>query len=147
MSVLIRGMEMPKNCDECPLLTEDGDYDVCFVGKRRVMWKWKHDRGLKVIHPKPDWCPLIEVPLHGRLGDLDKLEQMFVDIDNAPYSGFDGEEPFYSAEDAAQIIRLAPTVIPASEVAPDINAAHKTMEETPEIQHVGYDDAQLGREK
>ena len=53
------------------------------------------------------------VPPHGRLGDLDKLEQMFVDIDNAPYSGFDGLEAFYSAEDAAQIIRLAPTVIPA----------------------------------
>ena len=52
---------------------------------------------------------------HGRLGDLDRLEQMFADIDNAPYSGFDGTEPFYSAEDAAQIIRLAPTVIPASE--------------------------------
>ena len=56
----------------------------------------------------------VSVPPHGRLGDLDRLEQMFVDIDNAPYSGFDGTEPFYSAEDAAQIIRLAPTVIPAS---------------------------------
>lgn len=61
-------------------------------------------------------CPLIEIPPHGRLGDLDRLEQMFVDIDNAPYSGFDGTEPFYSAEDAAQIIRLAPTIIPAEEV-------------------------------
>ena len=59
------------------------------------------------------FCPLIEVPPHGRLGDLDELEQMFVDIDNAPYSGFDGEEPFYSADDAARIIRLNPTVIPA----------------------------------
>ena len=59
--------------------------------------------------------PLIPVPPHGRLGDLDKLEQMFVDIDNAPYSGFDGSEPFYSAEDAAQIIRLAPTIIPTNE--------------------------------
>lgn len=56
-----------------------------------------------------------EVPPHGRLGDLDRLEQMFADIDNAPYSGFDGTEPFYSAEDAAQIIRLAPTIIEAEE--------------------------------
>jgi hypothetical protein len=31
------------------------------------------------------------------------------------YSCFDGTEPFYSAEDAAQIIRLAPTIIPAEE--------------------------------
>ncbi len=59
-----------------------------------------------------NWLPAIP---HGRLGDLDRLEQMFADIDNAPYSGFDGTEPFYSAEDAAQIIRLATTVIPASE--------------------------------
>lgn len=72
----------------------------------------------------PNWqgdCTLIKgtkavtVPPHGRLGDLDRLEQMFVDIDNAPYSGFDGTEPFYSAEDAALIIRLAPTIIPACE--------------------------------
>lgn len=55
----------------------------------------------------------IEVPPHGRLGDLDKLEKMFADIDSAPYSCFDGEEPFYSAADAAQIIRIAPTIIPA----------------------------------
>ena len=54
-----------------------------------------------------------EVPPHGRLGDLDKLEKMFADIDSAPYSCFDGAEPFYSAEDAAHIIRLAPTVIEA----------------------------------
>ena len=79
MSILIEGMEMPKNCDECPLLTEDGDYDVCFVGKRRVMWEWKHDRGLKVIHPKPDWCPLVPVPPHGRLIDADALKAWFVE--------------------------------------------------------------------
>lgn len=59
---------------------------------------------------------VFEVPEpHGRLGDLDRLEQMFADIDNAPYSGFDGTEPFYSAEDAAQIIRLAPTIIQAGD--------------------------------
>lgn len=65
---------------------------------------------------EPEQCSnIIELPPHGRLGDLDRLEQMFVDIDNAPYSGFDGENPFYSAEDAAQIIRLAPTIIEAEE--------------------------------
>ena len=75
MSILIKGMEMPKNCDECPLLTEDGDYDVCFIGKKRVMWEWKHDKGSEVIHPKPDFCPLIEIPPHGRLIDADKLHE------------------------------------------------------------------------
>ena len=79
MSILIEGMEMPKSCDECPLLTEDGDYNVCFVGKRRVMWEWKHDRGSEVIHPKPDWCPLVPVPPHGRLIDADELISDFED--------------------------------------------------------------------
>lgn len=65
---------------------------------------------------RPDDCPLAEISQpHGRLGDLDKLEKMFADIDSAPYSCFDGSEPFYSAEDAAHIIKLAPTVIDAEE--------------------------------
>ena len=94
MSVLVKNMEMPKNCGIC------GFKDGCEFSV--------------LLTERPFDCPLIEVPEpHGRLGDLDELEQMFVDIDNAPYSGFDGEEPFYSAEDAAQIIRLTPTVIPA----------------------------------
>ena len=99
--------EFPKNCNDCP----------CTSG-----WNCFADDEMRDIaeyddnHTKPDWCPLIEVPKHGRLGDLDRLEQMFVDIDNAPYSAFDGEEPFYTAEDAAQIIRLAPTIIESEEM-------------------------------
>ena len=91
MSVLVKGMEMPKDgCHHMICIYADGTVST---GGRVYM--------------------AVPVPPHGRLGDLDKLEQMFVDIDNAPYSGFDGTEPFYSAEDAAQIIRLTPTVIPA----------------------------------
>lgn len=97
--VLIRGMEMPESCDECPSLTEDGDYNVCFVGKRRVMWEWKHDRGSEVIHPKPDWCPLIEITSHGRLIDADKLLR-------AAWENFDFVPRW--------MVKEAPTVIEAS---------------------------------
>jgi hypothetical protein len=99
MSILIEGMEMPK----------DGVY-WCEIGVAG-------DIATITIHGEERKSfPLVSIPEpHGRLGDLDRLEQMFADIDNAPYSGFDGTEPFYSAEDAAQIIRLAPTIIPASE--------------------------------
>lgn len=104
MGVYIKDMEKPEACLACDFCNPFTEKPYC----RRLM----------KVTPKtttlPD-CPLIKVPPHGRLGDLDKLEQMFVDIDNAPYSGFDGTEPFYTAEDAAQIIRLAPTVIPAEE--------------------------------
>ena len=98
MSVLVKGMEMPKNGWKYIMLTSDGKayrFEEFTAGNTVTRYE------------------AVEVPPHGRLGDLDKLEQMFVDIDNAPYSGFDGEEPFYSAEDAALIIRLNPTVIPA----------------------------------
>lgn len=104
MSILIKDMEMPQYCG------------ACHVGFCRQIGCDKYigfDNYATSRHPD---CPLVEVPQqHGRLGDLDRLEQMFADIDNAPYSGFDGTEPFYSAEDAAQIIRLAPTIIPESE--------------------------------
>ena len=100
MAVLIEGMEMPKHDDEYVIFTVYGDGGVVYGPLNRPHVRYKH-RAVSVPEP------------HGRLGDLDRLEQMFADIDNAPYSGFDGEEPFYSAEDAAQIIRLSPTIIPA----------------------------------
>ena len=94
----------------------DGGYTVCITHDSNccVHWVFQNQDTLEFLKHGA----VAEVPEpHGRLGDLDRLEKMFVDIDNAPYSGFDGTEPFYSAEDAAQIIRLAPTVIPASEEA------------------------------
>lgn len=30
MSILIKGMEMPNNCDVCPLIAEADDYHVCY---------------------------------------------------------------------------------------------------------------------
>lgn len=97
MSILIKGMEMPKE------------------GYRTVEIAFDADGHPMALADGGDVFDVIPVSPHGRLGDLDKLEQMFSDIDHAPYSGFDGSEPFYSAEDAAQIIRLAPTIIPAEE--------------------------------
>ena len=113
MSILIRGMDMPKSCLKCDWCahTIPADNYICYRLNRAVIGVAEED----VNETVNACCPLIPVPPHGRLGDLDKLEQMFIDIDNAPYSGFDGEEPFYSAEDAAQIIRLTPTIIPAAE--------------------------------
>ena len=92
-------------------LPADGDFELWIAVRKdgsftyNVRGGWQDGTQKAIPVPEP----------HGRLGDLDRLEQMFIDIDNAPYSGFDGTEPFYSAEDAAQIIRLAPTIIPAEE--------------------------------
>jgi hypothetical protein len=90
MSVLVKGMEMPKSCGDCLI----GNSLCCsLMPGVPALWK-EYTIAVKENRRHSD-CPLIEVPEpHGRLGDLDKLEQMVVDIDNAPYSGFDGEEPF-----------------------------------------------------
>ena len=111
MSILIKGMEMPMNCYICNLCNYYNEPNQgCYCVALRADL-----HSTDIMKERAKNCPLIELPPHGRLGDLDRLERMFADIDNAPYSGFDGTESFYSAEDAAQIIRLAPTVIPGEE--------------------------------
>ena len=69
MSILIKGMEMPQNCDKCrfqsafKLYCDAMPYNFC---------------GNTDDIERPDWCPLIEVHTpHGRLGDLDELEKQF----------------------------------------------------------------------
>ena len=84
MSILIQDMEMPQNCGTCFLRVGD-----C---KQRMY-----------IEHRPKGCPLIELPPHGRLGDLDKLYAMINEADD------------YGA-DIADVLRLiidAPTVIEA----------------------------------
>ena len=102
MGIYIPGMKMPTDRSRWVVINPDGKVEY---SDKTDEWETL-DKGA------------VPVPPHGRLGDLDGLEQMFADIDHAPYSCFDGIEPFYSAEDAAQIIRLAPTIIPAEEAQP-----------------------------
>ena len=78
MSVIVKGMEMPKNCRICPCFQYDMfDDDIdgyCKALKTKIMNRSKH-------HPD---CPLIELPPHGRLGDLGKLNIH----DISPVDGF-----------------------------------------------------------
>ena len=56
MSVIVKGMEMPKNCQECALYIEGACYAKGYRDYRLIM-----------DQSKPDDCPLIELPPHGRL--------------------------------------------------------------------------------
>lgn len=49
MSVLVKGMQMPKSCGECFFYNDGG----CFVTMYIVLLKRNED--------KPEWCPLVEV--------------------------------------------------------------------------------------
>lgn len=78
MSVLIKGMEMPENCKECRISFDIGQEWLCQlctdsnpIAEGAEFWR---ECGDGSDEHRPDWCPLIPVPPHGRLGDLDELE-------------------------------------------------------------------------
>ena len=77
MSILIRDMTMPNRCFECIFLATVPNF-FCLAGKRDLC----AEHGINIS--RPDWCPLIELPPHGRLGDLDKLSIH----DISPVDGF-----------------------------------------------------------
>lgn len=64
MSIMIKGMEMPKTCKECPF----SDHEAwCLIsGDWRERYYMPKDERSK-------YCPLIELPSHGRLIDADRL--------------------------------------------------------------------------
>ena len=75
MSILIKGMRMPKNCIKCPMqfggmcYVMPADVDESRVAPT-VEEAWKQG--------KPDWCPLVEIPEpHGDLIDMDAPEIVY----------------------------------------------------------------------
>ena len=77
MSILIKDMEMPKNCAYCPLseYRNSSILDCKQIGT--VGTAFRDNNVLKRRHPN---CPLIEVPTpHGRLVDLDKMVDEYWD--------------------------------------------------------------------
>lgn len=77
MSILIKGIEMPKECNKCPIKninSHDVWYETCPVTKfspRQVPY-----------NGKPDWCPLIEVSIpHGGLIDANELKRQVHEMD------------------------------------------------------------------
>ena len=70
MSVLIKGMEMPRSCDECELCT-------CYVREDGTEENYRCVITFYPIHEfdeRHEYCPLVEIPPHGRLVDADALE-------------------------------------------------------------------------
>lgn len=68
MGVYIIGMEMPTNCDECRIMMfEDTNCAPELFCGCPIVFK-AHPQG---VDHRPDYCPLIFVPPHGRLIDAD----------------------------------------------------------------------------
>ena len=81
MSVIVKSMEMPKNCKECALYIDGACYGKGYRDYRSIM-----------DTAKPDDCPLIELPPHGRLADLDKMINDFWDCDSMIIGNYELEK-------------------------------------------------------
>lgn len=101
MAIYIKGMDVPKGCEECPFFhRSDYGYKICnFPSKERRIYYGETKR--------QDFCPLTEVPEpHGRLIDADKAVKDYHEY---------GISHMYDAVDLADIMADSPTVIEGSE--------------------------------
>ena len=94
MSILIKGMEMPKNCDDCRF-DIDCPYD-------------ESQDGYKMMGGRPRKCPLVPVPPHGRLIEAEPIMKFITDGLNSGEFGYDQIKVLTE-------IQYAPTIIPAEE--------------------------------
>jgi len=132
MAILIKGMEMPKTCNDCPL------HELFFAfGKQNIVCSPTGHAlgGIDEKHLKESrnagYCPLIEVPEpHGRLIDADALaEDLKRQCEEVFKIDVVSPDDFWITRDQAYNERLwktwcesfykylesRPTVIPASE--------------------------------
>ena len=94
MSILIN-IEMPTSCILCDLSHEDGWCPV----KQDYIDRYSYET-----------CPLVPIPPHGRLGDLDKLENGLRHM--AKYQHGERQQGILGC---CETIRLAPTIIQADD--------------------------------
>ena len=69
MSVLVKDMDMPKSCADCPC--GDAQDGWCYVHNEVLE---RMENGYPSTETRPEWCPLVEVPTpHGDLIDRDVI--------------------------------------------------------------------------
>lgn len=107
MSILIKGMEMPTNCGDCPCGSIFAGYK-CKVNNR--------DFNKYPLDHRQDWCPIIGISEpHGRLIDANAMFKDICDSINEMTAigvAVDGQWLWDKLNDA---LKNAPTIIPASE--------------------------------
>lgn len=101
MSILIKGMEMPENCRNCPFSDKEA---WCLIPG-----DWR-ERNYMPSSGRSEYCPLVEVSPHGRLIDADYLYEVLdggydLDFDEVPET----------KKELLRMIEQAPTIIEAEE--------------------------------
>ena len=95
MSILIKGMEMPKSCSEC----------------RFCAWKDENDVGCAATGKGADDCPIIPIPDHGDLIERDALMAEAEYVGTAQFIHPATKMP--CGINLVEWLKLAPIVIPA----------------------------------
>ena len=91
--IYIPNMEMPTKCRNCHLMHRCGEGNLDYIC---IPTKIYVEGLINACRQRPDWCPLIPIPDHGRLADVDDIEHISIE---------------WELGDIARII--APTIIPA----------------------------------
>lgn len=116
MNVLIRDMEMPTDCMDCSFKGFDrtgGRGNICTINDSITLHAVLDGINIKFVRMGD--CPLIPIPPHGRIGDLDELAKK---IEHDRYNHTHTDElaaRHHVAEYGHFLIEIAaaPTIIPA----------------------------------
>lgn len=77
MSVLVRDMAMPSECEYCGFCRyypQNGNV-WCNAKNKLLKERWINPNWTHLDVKTPEWCPLVEVPTpHGRLVDVDAFK-------------------------------------------------------------------------
>ena len=110
MGVYIRDMEIPKSCRKCMISQPDGCGWICPIIESKPIV----DGRVNSRHPH---CPLVPVPPHGRLGDLDTVYR-FAKDQLVKETGAFSKGINKALKDIMAAVRngdAIPTIIPAEE--------------------------------
>lgn len=112
MSVLVKGMEMPRSCQECPC-------EQCYVNNYGYVicreCSLLHKRSTMAFdNERREDCPLIELSPHGDLIDRDALHEELYALEYARENEWlDGVREARGVDAARVALLDAPTIIPA----------------------------------
>ncbi len=110
MSILIKGMEMPENCDDCWALDDYGDYPRCRITEEQRGYNFP------IREKRMPNCPLVFVPPHGIIDREQILDSIRLELAQA--NAVNDMEDYDLWVRVFDYVRKFPTIIPAEEGEP-----------------------------
>ena len=105
MSVLIKGMKMPKSCFFCEMCYQEQDSEHCVTSRCAAQ---EHKEIFPDKSLRNDDCPLVEIKPHGRLIDADAFRAEYFCGDKFPHNMV-----YVTVEQVLNRIDESPTIIEA----------------------------------